>query len=61
MGRASVAKRRAANEARRLRIAGLFEDLGLDAVHVSSSDRGDVLEAFQDWASGRHQGARLAR
>jgi hypothetical protein len=61
LGRAAVAERRAANEERVRALEELFEGLGLDPVHVASSDRGDVLGAFRDWAFGRHQGARLAR
>jgi uncharacterized protein (DUF58 family) len=59
--RADVRNRRDENERRLATILRRLEELGLDWVLVSSHDRGAVLEAFRDWAQGRHFGARLAR
>lgn len=59
--RTEVRTQRGENEERLDALFALFEALGLDAVLISSADRGSVLEAFLDWAQGRHQGARLAR
>ena len=60
LSRGQVTARREENRARLQGILRRFELLGLDYVLVSSHDRGRVLEAFRDWAGGRHQGARLA-
>jgi uncharacterized protein (DUF58 family) len=54
MTKREVARRRAANEERRASLVDELEALGLDPVHVSSSDPIDILAAFLDWADMRN-------
>lgn len=57
--RAEVAERRRAHGDRLASIRSRLEGLGLDWALVSSSDPGDVLDAFLGWSAGRSNGARL--
>jgi uncharacterized protein (DUF58 family) len=59
--RREIAARRESNAQRLRGILARLDALGLDWALVGSHDRGQVLEALLDWASGRHHGARLAR
>ena len=54
MTKREVARRRAANEERLASLVDEFEALGLDPVHVSSSDPVEILAAFLDWADMRN-------
>jgi uncharacterized protein (DUF58 family) len=54
MTKREVARRRAANEERLASLVDELEALGLDPVHVSSSDPIDILAAFLDWADMRN-------
>lgn len=61
LSRSEVRDRRSENEARLRGLMESLDELGMDAVLVSSADRGEVLGSFLDWADGRYRGARLAR
>jgi uncharacterized protein (DUF58 family) len=50
---AEARDRRAANERRRRELISGFEASGLDPVEISTSDRDEILMAFQEWAEGR--------
>ncbi len=54
MTKREVARRRAANEERLASLVDELEALGLDPVHVSSSDPVEILAAFLDWADMRN-------
>ena len=49
MTKREVTRRRAANEERLASLVDEFDALGLDPVHVSSSDPVEILAAFLDW------------
>jgi uncharacterized protein (DUF58 family) len=48
-----VAKRRAANEARRAELLDRLRSLGLEPVLVSSHEPTEILDAFLDWSAWR--------
>jgi uncharacterized protein (DUF58 family) len=48
-----AATRRAANEARFRALEESFQNLDIDAVFVSSSDKDEILGSFLEWADGR--------
>jgi uncharacterized protein (DUF58 family) len=60
LSRKDVEARRKENRARLHAILGRFEAYGLDHALISSHEPGRVLASFVEWATARHQGARLA-